>query len=296
MNNSTFVKQVLVEQGELDRLRQRQFRDFSPEIQSMIALQEQIVKTLLRTDIDPQTKLQLVSGPQSRFDRLKEETNTLNGASTSAASSESNTFQATKVSQPNPEKEVKQKQIKPESDADPESSVPLLDIVSLGIRKNYKERAKQFLDELASKKSDVISRNDQNELVVNGTVVPKSNFNKLYTAMFTPNGSANMIGMPEFLNGLRQLHVPIDNIVSVPIKKAYATPIARTGPLHKHEPAIEMTTASAAAQLKQEPDQSKSIKNKSSSTRKKVKKEELSSSSKQTGHGIKPIHRILYVY
>lgn len=294
MSNSAFVKQVLVEQGELDRLRQRQFRDFSPEIQSMIALQEQIVKTLLRTDIDPQTKLQLVSGPQTRFNRLKEETNTLNGATTSATSSESESVQGTKVAQATPENEAKQKQVKAEVHADPEFSVPLLDIVSLGIRKNYKERAKQFLDELASKKSDVISRNDQNELVINGTVVPKSNFNKLYTAMFTPNGSANMIGMPELLNGLRQLQVPIGKIVSVPIKKAYATPIPRTGLLHKQEPAIELTSASAEAKLKEEPEQSQSRK-KSTSTRKKIKKEEPII-SKQTGHGIKPMHHILYVY
>ena len=64
---SKFVKQVLVEEGEYDRLRQRQYRDYSPEIRTMIKLQEQIVQTLMRNDLDPQQKLDLISGPQQRL-------------------------------------------------------------------------------------------------------------------------------------------------------------------------------------------------------------------------------------
>ena len=75
---SKFVKQILVEEGEYDRLRQRQFKDYSPEIRTMLKLEQQIVEILARKDLDPQQKLDLISGLQQRFNQL-EETNTLNG-------------------------------------------------------------------------------------------------------------------------------------------------------------------------------------------------------------------------
>ena len=80
-----FLKQVLVEQGELDRLRERQIRDYSPEIRSMVKIQDEIQQILLRTDLSPQQKLDLLSVPQSRFDHLKAETNTLQGQTASAS-------------------------------------------------------------------------------------------------------------------------------------------------------------------------------------------------------------------
>ena len=76
---SKFVKQFLVEEGEYDRLRQRQFKDYSPEIRTMVTLEQQIVEILAQKDLDPQQKLDLISGLQQRFNQLKEETNTLTG-------------------------------------------------------------------------------------------------------------------------------------------------------------------------------------------------------------------------
>ena len=45
MSNSQrkFVKQLLVEENEYERLRQRQFKDYSPEIRTMVKLEQQIV-------------------------------------------------------------------------------------------------------------------------------------------------------------------------------------------------------------------------------------------------------------
>ena len=36
---SSFTKKILIEQAELDRLQQRQLRDYSPELQAMARLQ-----------------------------------------------------------------------------------------------------------------------------------------------------------------------------------------------------------------------------------------------------------------
>ena len=93
-----------------------------------------------------------------------------------------------------------------------------MDLDSLQINKNYRERAAKFLEHI---KPEVISKNEQNELVVNGQVVPGSSVTKLYKSLFTSNGSAKTTGMPELLNGLRQLNISSAELVSVPIKKAY---------------------------------------------------------------------------
>ena len=76
---STFVKQVLLEEGEYERLRQQQFRQFSPELRVMVKLQDQIVSALMNKNLDAQQKLDLISSMQQRFTQLKEETNTLSG-------------------------------------------------------------------------------------------------------------------------------------------------------------------------------------------------------------------------
>ena len=85
-SQSKFVKQVLVEEAEYDRLRQNHFRNYSPQIRTMDKLQEFIYSTMMRTDLDPQQKIDLCSGPRQRFNQLREETATLNGDNTSKSS------------------------------------------------------------------------------------------------------------------------------------------------------------------------------------------------------------------
>ena len=80
-SQSKFVKQVLLEEGEYERLRQQQFRQYSPELRVMVKLQYQIVSALMDKNLDAQQKLDLISSMQQRFTKLKEETNTLSGDS-----------------------------------------------------------------------------------------------------------------------------------------------------------------------------------------------------------------------
>ena len=74
---SRATKRVLIEQAELDRLQQRQLRDYSPELHSMAALHRQTMDVLSRKDLDEGGKLSLLSSIDARFNQLKRETNTL---------------------------------------------------------------------------------------------------------------------------------------------------------------------------------------------------------------------------
>ena len=77
---SSFSKKVLIEQGELDRLQQRQLRDYSPELQLMARLQNHIRDIMSRKNLSAEERLNLISGKQIQFDKLKKETGVLSGA------------------------------------------------------------------------------------------------------------------------------------------------------------------------------------------------------------------------
>ena len=77
--SKSFIKKVLIDEGELDRLQQRQLRDYSPELQSMARLQTQMAEVLARKDLSPQEKLNMLSGQQSRFDKIKKDVGVLSG-------------------------------------------------------------------------------------------------------------------------------------------------------------------------------------------------------------------------
>ena len=82
---SSFIKKVLVEQAELDRMQQRQLKEYSPELHSLARLQTYMAKTLGRNDLTTEQKLQLLSSYQSRFDKLQRDTGVLSNGPLSSA-------------------------------------------------------------------------------------------------------------------------------------------------------------------------------------------------------------------
>ena len=220
---SKFVKQVLVEEGEYDRLRQQSFRDYSPQIRAMVKLQENIVATMLRKDLDPQQKLDLISGPQQRFNTLREETNTLNGDTIGKSST------STKAN-------AVPKEEKTEATGNKAKEEPMV-VKNEPVKIVAPPQADKLMD-LIGNNPNIIRRNDENEMEVNGHAVPGTNFDDLYAALLSPTGSQNMVGMPEMIGALRQLNVESKDIVSNAIKAAYDTPPPRSGPLRHNEMAI----------------------------------------------------------
>ena len=70
MTNS-FTKKILIEQAELDRLQQRQLRDYSPELQVMGRLLNDIRDIMARKMLSAEERMNMISGVQIRFDKLK---------------------------------------------------------------------------------------------------------------------------------------------------------------------------------------------------------------------------------
>ena len=79
MTNS-FTKKILIEQAELDRLQQRQLRDYSPELQADGRLLNDIRDIMANKTLSAEERMNMISGLQIRFDNLKKETGVLSSA------------------------------------------------------------------------------------------------------------------------------------------------------------------------------------------------------------------------
>ena len=58
---SSYVTNVLIEQGELDTIQQLQIRDYSPELHNMAVLRKQIAEVLSAKGTSFDTKLSLLN-------------------------------------------------------------------------------------------------------------------------------------------------------------------------------------------------------------------------------------------
>ena len=78
MTNS-FTKKILIEQAEFDCLQQRQLRDYSPELQVMGRLLNDIRDIMASKTLSAEERINMISGMQIRFDKLNKETGVLSG-------------------------------------------------------------------------------------------------------------------------------------------------------------------------------------------------------------------------
>ena len=77
---SSFSMKVLIEQAELDRLQQRQLRERSPELQAILRLLNNKRDITANKKLTAEERLNLISGLQIQFDKLKTENGLLSGA------------------------------------------------------------------------------------------------------------------------------------------------------------------------------------------------------------------------
>ena len=77
---SSFSKKLLIEQAELDRLQQRKLREYSPELQTMVRLLNNIMDITVNNKLNAEERLNSISGLQIKFYKLKKETELLSCA------------------------------------------------------------------------------------------------------------------------------------------------------------------------------------------------------------------------
>ena len=71
--SKSYVKKVLVDEAELDRLQQRQLSEYSPELASLSRLKSDMDSILWRTHLSPQEKLTRLAAVQGRFENIRKD-------------------------------------------------------------------------------------------------------------------------------------------------------------------------------------------------------------------------------
>jgi hypothetical protein len=160
------------------------------------------------------------------------------------------------------------------------------------------------LMDLIGNNPNIIRRNDDNEMEVNGHAVPGTNFDELYASLLYVHGTQHLPGMREMIGALRQLNVESEDIVSHPIKAAYESGVPRTGPLHHNEKAVPKAPK-PKPQPKSKRKSTSQFENEEmgppkhetrSTTKYNMPRKGLTSNTNQSGKGISLPPRILYVY
>ena len=303
---SSFIKKVLVEQGELDRMHQRQIKEYSPELHALARLHTQIAETLDRKDLGHEQKLQIIGSFQSRFDKLQRDTGVLSSAPRSSSSSEPALAQ--------PEKKDGGTQVVnalSDQDTDDEDEAKdskgktltpaLKKIREMHVEPQYEHKARNLMLKILDN-PDVLKRNDQGELVVNGVVEPNTNFNSLFSSMVGHEHDLEQPGIDKFLGALRQIGIKSRELSGKSLQRMYSnTPyhvrVSERAPRpKKQQPDFYYDTLGDSDQ---EYADTQLLQSTSSTA---TQKREVKKSSKQTGFGLKsfdpPGHRpnILFVY
>ena len=76
---SSFSKNVLIDQAELDRLHERQLREHLPALQAMVRLLHNMRDITANKKLTVEEQLNSIFGLQIQFDKLKKETGFLRG-------------------------------------------------------------------------------------------------------------------------------------------------------------------------------------------------------------------------
>ena len=226
MSSSGLKKSVLVDSMEYDRLRQRQLRDYQPELSKLGQLQDHINRILNNRKLGDHEKLEMLGEPQAQFDRLRSELGVLSGAVREGSDGPDNVNVSVGPPSSKKSKDTDGAAADDDDDEEARQALPrgnnLMDWEDLKIPNTSARKAKRLLVRIGEH-PDVIRANQDGELVVNGEAVPFSNFTQLVRTLFTNRRAIgpHMTGMNELFAGMRQLRIHPDNISSKAMRALY---------------------------------------------------------------------------
>jgi hypothetical protein len=209
---------TLIEEGELERLRQRQIKDYNPSLKSMVGVQDQIEKLLNDPELDHESKYKILCFLQERFGHLYK---TFKNSSSFGKQPPALLIPPVVLAQdaepaavdehPHETDHNQEPEIKPEIKPDIDDTPDYLsaededeDATQFNIPAQYKNKFENFHKFLLEHKK-AISKNVKNELVIDGVAIPNSSYPDLLRSFFVRNYNMNLIGLPNLLTKLRNL-------------------------------------------------------------------------------------------
>ena len=207
----------LIEEAEFDRIKQKQIRDYNPQLKAMADIQTSIDNFLMDSTLGYDEKLPLINYLNGKFNSLFQATrNTLGNrseplviptpalaanapppsaaaAATDSASAAAPTIAAFSSS----------------AQEGPEKSTPLPTTIDAKIPGQYAKKYNDLLQFLQNQQAaGVIERTTSNEMRINGELIPNSSFTDLMRGLYTRNQTMNYTGENKFLQALSTLKLP----------------------------------------------------------------------------------------
>ena len=225
---------TLIEEGELERLRQRQIKEYEPALKTLATTQENIQRLFDDPDLDDEGKFKVLTALQERFGYLYNKFKN-SGKATAvpdhvtapavtpaptapAVATAGRAVAATTLAAVAPQASAAAAAAaaatgatmkRPDSAGEPDSEMGLSGLFSSGaanIPVTYDRKAKVFQDFLSEHKSE-ICQNSKQELVIDGLAIPNSSASELIRSLFVKNQHMNLIGQANLLQKLKQLNV-----------------------------------------------------------------------------------------
>ena len=206
-NQQSYVKKVLVDEAELDRLQQRQLREYSPELASLSRLKADMDSILRRSGLSPQEKLTRLAALQGRFEKIRKDAGVLSSSSASTLPQLAVTHDAQRrptvdYNSTGDEEDEDAGEKHEAGDSEEEIPDPLSPISkkvrNLGVKGQYERKARNVMLKI-NNAPEIITANRAVELVVNGIAVPDSNFASLFRSVFSRTHDLEQPGIHQFL-------------------------------------------------------------------------------------------------
>lgn len=247
---------TLVEEAELERLRQRQIKEYNPNLKSLVHIQDQIEKLIDDPELDDEGKSKVLHHLQEKFGYLYNKFKVSGACLNPPVINNPINDEA-----PNDNPSQNQELDEDDDAGDPLSSAATISsstfpssgssgtlptISSSSVDSGlFPNREKSKIPQMFQKKylnllnflelhKDKISTNPQNELILDGTPISGSSMPDLLRALFVRNSKMNLHGLSDFERVLRELKAN-PNLFShkdtVNFMKKHLTPFRKSHPL-----------------------------------------------------------------
>lgn len=217
---SGWKKYKLLAEDEYERLKIKELRDYNPQLKSMVRAQMDIDNVLSNKGITPDEKIKLIQTIRYTSPKMEESAPPAPLAPPVQLPSE-----------PAPA-EVATQQVE-EAHPNAEEFLSSEDISEF-VPDRFKARAR-LLSKHLSHHPDIVSIDDNLQLVINGKPIIGSNFVDLLHSLYVPRKNFRPPGQTDFIQVLRSLNVPSTYISNRSVSHALSSKSSSLYPI-KHKP------------------------------------------------------------
>ena len=247
MTSEAFDKFHLLKDEEYQRLRQKQVQSYNPELRILTRLDDEIKELLNDTNVPVDAKLNIFNQLQQRIKDVQAITKPVSGVTKVVAPTEfAGAPTATPVMATNADGEGEvgneEELPKPVQKIEP---LPQFEPIDESILKEVsiktKKKAAEMLEKIKAQ-PQVIAKNENNEIILNGHLIKGSNFTDLFKSLYSQSFDSSQQGQIQFLKALNKLDIPL-TLVSNTKTRNKLSELRVQSPLTK-EPIVNLSTPS----------------------------------------------------